>query len=54
MKVLKIGEISFNEESDFCQYIYHNKKEDTIELEFIDFEGNTHQKTLLKDNYSLK
>lgn len=54
MKVLKIGDISFNDESDFCHYIHFDKKEDSIELEFIDFEGNTHQKTLLKDNYSLK
>ena len=54
MKVLKIGDISFNEESDFCRYIHFDKKEDSIKLEFVDFDGNTHHKTLLKDNYSLK
>lgn len=54
MKVLKIGDFNFNEESDFCRYIHYNKEEKALNIEFIDFEGNTHQKTLLKEKYALK
>lgn len=54
MKILKIGNIIFKEESDFCEYIYHDKKEEAIDVEFVDFEGNTIKKKLLKEKYSLK
>lgn len=54
MKILKIGDIIFNDETDFCEYIYHDKKEDAIDVEFVDFEGNTIKKRLLKKKYSLK
>ncbi len=54
MKILSIDDITFDNEDDFCKFLYLDYKKDVIDIEFENFDGNILKEKIIKQKYSLK
>ena len=52
MKIIRIGDIHFNTQDDFCEYIHQASKSDQIDVELVDQNGENISVTLYNQPYN--